>query len=82
MSYFENRIGRDYAEEINTIARQANKLVAERKRLIKLMDKSGWIIYESRREQGQMAANYAPIINSIKRQERTVLEIESCDDQS
>ncbi len=76
-SRYDNDTGRDYAKLINATAREANKLTAERKRIIRLMEKSGWIIYESRREQGQMAANYAPIIHSIKRQERTVLEIES-----
>ncbi len=40
------------------------------------MEASGWIIYESRREQGQMAASYAPIIHTIKRFSNTVLEIE------
>lgn len=76
MSEYANDVGRDYAALINAAARDINGAVAERKRLIMMMEASGWMIFTSRREEGKVAQNYAPIINSIKRMKQTVLEIE------
>ncbi len=79
MSAYDNDVGRDYAKLINATAREANALIAERKRLIKLMENSGWMIYESRRGESMLAQVYAPIIHSIKRMQQTVLEIEDAE---
>ncbi len=77
MGQFEDSVGRAYAKDINALAREVNDLVAQRKRLIQRMEKAGWMIYESRREEGALAQNYAPIISSIKRIDKVILEIDS-----
>ncbi len=77
MNDHDINIGRDYAGLINATAKEVNGLIVERKRLIKLMEKAGWIIYRSERDAGHLAGNYAPIIKSIKQFAQTVVEIES-----
>lgn len=77
MSEFENNVGRAYARDINALAREANDLIAQRKRLIIRMENAGWMIFQSERSEGKLAHNYAPIISSIKRVENTILEIKS-----
>jgi hypothetical protein len=76
MSAYDNDVGRDYAKLINATAREMNMLVRERARLIGLMEKTGWEIYESRREEGAIAQSNAPIVKSIRRSTRVTLEIE------
>jgi ribosomal protein L25 (general stress protein Ctc) len=48
----------------------------ERERLITLMGKAGWVIYEARREEGSIALKNAPIIKTIRRATSTTLEID------
>jgi len=76
MSTLDDQIGRDYTKLLNRIARDINGLVDERKRLIKLMENTGWMIYESRREEGKLSSNYAPTIKSVTQMKKKVLEVE------
>ncbi len=73
MGKFDEHVGRDFAKDINAVARKVNGLVLERKRLVRLMQEAGWDTLDSAREDPN---HYAPIIRSIRKIDRVTLEIE------
>jgi hypothetical protein len=70
------KIAKQYAQEINRLARNISDLVEERKAWIESLNRNGWIIYKSERQPGRKENQHPPIIKEIQEAAPTTVEIE------